>query len=125
MKLKILKEYKKYEWEIFHLNINYRTDARLLDLYDSIFQKMGEDGYLPYNKDNDRLSSGKIFESDDNELLQCVPCHGKDQDVHAFYHARYRRGDPPLGQDLPAYRKAGRDHGGDRYPGAEAQEKRF
>lgn len=76
-----LKEYKKYEWEIFHLNINYRTDARLLDLYDSIFQKMGEDGYLPYNKDNDRLSSGKIFESDDNELLQCVPCHGKDQDV--------------------------------------------
>mgnify|MGYP002747072763 CR=1 FL=1 len=76
-----LKEYKKYEWEIFHLNINYRTDARLLDLYDSIFQKMGEDGYLPYNKDNDRLSSEKIFESDDNELLQCVPCHGKDQDV--------------------------------------------
>lgn len=51
-----LKEYKKYEWEIFHLNINYRTDARLLDLYDAIFQKMGEDGYLPYNKDNDRLS---------------------------------------------------------------------
>ena len=70
-----MKEDKKYEGEIFHLNINYRTDARLLDLYDSIFHKMGEDGYLPYNKDNDRLSSGKIFESDDNELLQLSLIH--------------------------------------------------
>ncbi len=76
-----LKEYKKYEWEIYHLNINYRTDARLLDLYDIIFQRMGIDGYLPYNRKNDRLSGEKLFKIEDNELLQCVPCHGKNQDM--------------------------------------------
>ena len=26
-----LKTYKKYDWEIHHLNTNYRTDTRLLD----------------------------------------------------------------------------------------------
>lgn len=56
-----LKTYQKYEWEIHHLNINYRTDSRLLDIYDGIFQKMGANGYLPYTAANDRLTSEKIF----------------------------------------------------------------
>lgn len=76
-----LKIYKKYDWEIHYLNINYRTDARLLELYDSIFQKMGEDGYLPYNQQDDRLTSEKIFEADDEELMQCIPCHGRDEEI--------------------------------------------
>lgn len=76
-----LKTYKKYDWEIHYLNINYRTDARLLELYDSIFQKMGEDGYLPYNQQDDRLTSEKIFEADDEELMQCIPCHGRDEEI--------------------------------------------
>lgn len=76
-----LKTYKKYDWEIHHLNINYRTDARLLDLYDVIFQQMGADGYLPYNKKDDRLTSEKIYEVDEAELMQCVPCHGRDEET--------------------------------------------
>lgn len=82
-----LKTYKKYDWEIHRLNINYRTDARLLDLYDSIFQQMGAGGYLPYDQKNDRLTSEKIFEADDAELMQCVPCHGKDEET--FFNALF------------------------------------
>ena len=82
-----LKIYKKYDWEIHHLNINYRTDARLLKLYDSIFQKMGGYGYLPYNEQDDRLTSEKIFEADDEELMQCIPCHGRDEE--AFFNALF------------------------------------
>lgn len=82
-----LKTYKKYDWEIYHLNINYRTDARLLDLYDTIFRQMGADGYLPYNQKDDRLSGEKLFETDDAELLQCISCHGKDED--AFFNALF------------------------------------
>lgn len=67
-----LKTYRKYDWETYHLNINYRTDSRLLDLYDSIFQRMATEEYLPYNQKNDRLTSNKIFESDETELMQCV-----------------------------------------------------
>lgn len=78
-----LKTSQKYEWEIHHLNINYRTDSRLLDLYDRIFQKMGTAGYLPYTIENDRLTSEKIFDVDESGLMQCIPCHGKDEDV--FY----------------------------------------
>ena len=73
-----LKSYKKYDWEIYHLSINYRTDARLLDLYDVIFQQMGANGYLPYDQKVDRLSGEKLFETNDAELMQCVSCHGKE-----------------------------------------------
>ena len=83
-----IKSYKKYDWETHHLNINYRTDARLLELYDSIFQKMGEDGYLPYNQQDDRLTSEKIFEADDEELMQCIPCHGRDEET--FFNVLFR-----------------------------------
>ena len=82
-----LKIYKKYDWEIHHLSINYRTDSRLLDIYDLIFQQMGAEGYLPYEKKNDRLISERIFEIDDAELMQCIPCHGKDE--KAFFDALF------------------------------------
>lgn len=82
-----LKIYQKYEWETYHLNINYRTDSRLLELYNRIFQQMGADGYLPYTAENDRLTSEKIFQTDDNELMQCIPCHGKDEE--AFYNTLF------------------------------------
>lgn len=78
---------QKYEWEIHHLNINYRTDSRLLELYDRIFRQMGAEGYLPYTVENDRLTSGKIFPIEDVELMQCIPCHGKDEE--AFYNALF------------------------------------
>ncbi|KAI4449520.1 RecBCD enzyme subunit RecB [Eubacterium plexicaudatum ASF492] len=56
-------------------------------MYDSIFQQMGVGGYLPYDQKYDRLTSEKIFEADDAELMQCVPCHGKDEET--FFHALF------------------------------------
>lgn len=82
-----LKTYQKYEWEIHHLNINYRTDSRLLDIYDGIFQKMGANGYLPYTAANDRLTSEKIFEVDNAELMRYISCHGKDDET--FYNTLF------------------------------------
>ncbi len=82
-----LKTYQKYGWEIHHLNINYRTDSRLLDIYDDIFQQMGANGYLPYTVADDRLTSEKIFEVDDAELMQCILCHGKDEAT--FYNTLF------------------------------------
>ena len=78
-----LQNYKKYEWEVFHLTINYRTDYRLLDKYDEIFARMGNNGYLPYNQTDDRLIGVKSFETDDSELLKCISCSARDTD--GFY----------------------------------------
>ena len=75
-----LQRYKRYAWAIHHLNRNYRTDRRLLDLYDDIFDQMGKNGYLPYEKQADRLIGDKEFTTKESELLQCIPCHGKDEE---------------------------------------------
>lgn len=68
-----------YEWDIFHLNTNYRTDHRLLDLFDAVFSEMGEQNYLPYLAENDRLTSRVLSDAADEDLFVCVPCHGKDE----------------------------------------------
>ena len=70
-----------YDWERYHLNINYRTDGRLLDLYDDIFSSMGEQNYLPYSSENDRLISRIDTGISKERLLNAVPCHGKDEEV--------------------------------------------
>ena len=82
-----LKSYKRYDWKVYHLNINYRTDYRLLDLYDSIFEEMGSSEYLPYNKKDDQLTGEKIFSTEESELLQCISCHGKDEE--AFFNTLF------------------------------------
>lgn len=76
-----LMTYQKYSWDVFHLTINYRTDYRLLDKYDDIFLAMGANGYLPYNQANDQLTSNLLFDTDETELMQCIPCHAKDEDL--------------------------------------------
>ncbi len=78
-----LQIYQRYKWKVYHLNINYRTDYRLLDKFDNIFLKMGMKGYLPYNQKDDRLIGEMLFETEESDLMQCVPCHGKDEKV--FY----------------------------------------
>lgn len=77
----MLQSYKRFDWEVFHLNNNYRTDYRLLKKYDDIFRKMGSNGYLPYDPVDDCLTSNRYFDTDEEELLQCIPCHAKDESV--------------------------------------------
>lgn len=52
---------KEMEWAHFRLNRNYRTDKRLLGLFDKVFVRMGNQGLLPYSGDADRLVSNTLF----------------------------------------------------------------
>ena len=68
-----------YGWQSFHLNINYRTDAKLLDIYDDVFRGMGANNYLPYTA-NDRLTSNVITDVDEQDVFVKVDCKVKDED---------------------------------------------
>ncbi len=70
-----------YNWLLCHLNINYRTDYRLLELCDVMFERWGSKGYLPYKGDQDRLRGVRRTSLAAHELLQCIPCHGKKAEV--------------------------------------------
>lgn len=70
-----------YDWDTYHLTINYRTDHRLLDQFDSIFARMGAKKYLPYIQASDRLVSDVDTGADDRHLFEMIPCHAKDESV--------------------------------------------
>ena len=77
-----LMENSLYDWNTYHLTINYRTDSRLLDKFDYIFSRMGNQQYLPY-KEDDRLSSCVFTDAEDKNLFLMVPCHAKDEEQFA------------------------------------------
>ena len=66
-------------WKEYSLNRNYRTDGRLLDIFDVIFTKMGAQGLLPYENE-DHLKSRVIKEYTDELLVRKVETHGKDKE---------------------------------------------
>lgn len=68
-----------FDWQIFHLNINYRTDSRLLELYDDVFKVMASQDYLPYSA-SDQLTSNVIKDIEDQELFVGIPCHAKEEE---------------------------------------------
>lgn len=70
-----------YDWEHYHLNINYRTDGRLLDRYDKIFSLMGSKHYLPYSERFDRLQSRIDTGVSEDKLFNVISCHGKDEKI--------------------------------------------
>lgn len=71
---------KENEWCHHRLNRNYRTDGRLLKLLDQIFIAMGNQKILPYSGKEDQLVSDVISDAKEDELLVCLPCHGKDNE---------------------------------------------
>ncbi len=76
-----LKEKSLFPWETYHLNINYRTDYRLLNLFDPVFCSMGAMNYLPYSAQNDRLSSNLLTDANEENLMTMVPCHAKNEEI--------------------------------------------
>ena len=74
-----LKKDTMFEWAVYYLNINYRTDRRLLELYEPIFSSMGENHFLPYSMPEDRLFSSMMKDTDEENLLVEIPCHAKDE----------------------------------------------
>lgn len=62
------------------ININYRTDSRLLEVMDGIFQRMGANEWLPYAYDVDHLVSNLNGGANEDELFECVIYHGKNDE---------------------------------------------
>ena len=75
-----LQKGRENEWSHHKLNRNYRTDGRLLNLYDEIFSNMGSNKILPYRGEEDRLLSDVVTDTSEEELLVQLPCHGKEND---------------------------------------------
>lgn len=72
-------------WQRYVLKKNYRTDGRLLKIFNAIFENMSSKDMLPYSGVEDRISSDVITEAKDDELMVCLPCHGKKTDaLHAL-----------------------------------------
>lgn len=67
-------------WEEYTINTNYRTDSRLLAAIDKIFQGMGAKAWLPYVYDADHLVSNLNGGANEDELFECVPYHGKNNE---------------------------------------------
>ena len=67
-------------WEEHTINTNYRTDSRLLEVMDEIFQGMGASAWLPYVYDADHLVSNLNGGANEDELFECVPYHGKNEE---------------------------------------------
>lgn len=68
------------KWEEYTINTNYRTDSRLLEVMDEIFQSMGASAWLPYVYDADHLVSNLNGGANEDELYECVPYHGKNDE---------------------------------------------
>lgn len=71
---------KEKDWSHHRLNRNYRTDGRLLKLYDEIFVSMGNQNILPYSGKDAQLVSDVISDAKDEELFVSLCCHGKDNE---------------------------------------------
>lgn len=67
-------------WEEHTINNNYRTDSRLLEIMDTIFQGMGVSGWLPYTYEEDHLVSNLNGGAKEEELFECVLYHGKNDE---------------------------------------------
>lgn len=71
---------KENEWSHHSLNRNYRTDGRLLKLFDEVFSRMGNQEILPYSGKDDQLVSDVVKDAEESELFVGLPCHGKEID---------------------------------------------
>lgn len=71
-----------HDWVSYYLTTNYRSDHRLLEEYDIIFENMAKEKLLPY-KDHDRLKGLKEFNGLGDHLLRKYSIDTKDNKV--FY----------------------------------------
>ena len=71
---------KENEWSHHKLNRNYRTDGRLLSLFDEVFSRMGNQNILPYSGKDDQLVSDVVKDAKEDDLFVALPCHGKETD---------------------------------------------
>jgi ATP-dependent exoDNAse (exonuclease V) beta subunit len=68
------------EWKDYTLNINYRTDRRLLDKFAVLFNSLGDKELIPYVEPGDRLVGVNENTSMDNDDLIEVYQYTKDDE---------------------------------------------
>ena len=73
-------------WLSFSLNINYRSDKRLLEEYEKVFSSMGNHNLLKYVPEEDSLSGVKICTLSADELVACYPYHSSDKTKTSVYY---------------------------------------
>lgn len=71
-------------WDSYSLNINYRSDADLLNKYDQIFKRMGEKFLIPYGPD-DNLKGVKHNDIPLDKKIVMVKYDKKDVEKGLFY----------------------------------------
>lgn len=64
-------------WEEHTINKNYRTDAKLLEIMDALFQRMGDRGWLPYTYESDHLESSLNCGLEKDQLFRCISYYSR------------------------------------------------
>lgn len=67
-------------WKEYSLNINYRTDRRLLDNFADLFDYMGNKKLIPYKEPDDRLLGANINTKNDVNELVDVFSYSKEEE---------------------------------------------
>jgi ATP-dependent exoDNAse (exonuclease V) beta subunit len=76
-------------WNHYSLNTNYRSDYRLLDSYENIFEKMGDADLIPYTS-IDYLKGIKKNKFIDKDFVKKVNYIVKDGDFDDFYDSLFK-----------------------------------
>lgn len=73
-------------WKEYTLNINYRTDRRLLDVFSNLFNYMGDRNLIPYKEPQDRLVGANINSKiANNELVDVYSYSKEDEKENVIY----------------------------------------
>lgn len=79
------------EWQEYTLNINYRTDMRLLGKFSKLFNYMGEKKLIPYNEKKDKLIgaiSNQLISV--NELIEEYT-YSKEEEIDIIYKMLFEK----------------------------------
>jgi ATP-dependent exoDNAse (exonuclease V) beta subunit len=79
-------EGEKSQWLKFSLNINYRSDSRLLEKYSAVFSHLGSRGLLEYVPAHDELKGVKVCSLADDELVERVQYHNADKSNSSVFY---------------------------------------
>lgn len=79
------------EWKEYTLNINYRTDMRLLEEFSELFNYLGKRNLIPYTENKDKLIgaiSNQFLPS--NELVEQIS-YSKEDEVDEIYRILFEK----------------------------------
>lgn len=80
------------DWKEYTLNINYRTDMRLLDKFAKLFSYMGDRKLIPYVDSKDQLIGGNInYEMNADELVEVYEYSKDDEKEDAIYSTLFEK----------------------------------